>query len=754
MRRLFILSNRLPLTVTHEKNEVSVRPSSGGLVSAISSYLNQSDTGSQMIFSERIWVGIPGCSSQVWDKAREKTGDTDFDFIPVFLNQKVYDNYYNGLSNSVLWPLFHYFPSYADYNSNYFEAYKTANQAFVDTLVPVLNEEDILWIHDYHLLSLAGKIREHFPRITIGFFLHIPFPSYEVFRLMPTKWQEELLKGMLGADLIGFHTIDYAAHFLETIQMVMGLESERHIVTHNNRLIKIDVFPISIDYNKYHHAWDRPEVRSKRTEYQKQFEGKRIIFSVDRLDYTKGVYSRLKAYERFLKKYPSYHGNVVFIMVIVPSRDTIKKYADRKREIDEYIGDINSRIGNITWKPVIYQYSHLEFDDLLALYTACDLALITPLRDGMNLVAKEFVTSRKDLKGVLVLSEMAGAARELSDALTINPNDLEGTADKIREGLEMPVEQQSIRLSQMQKRISQYDIIEWAGDFMSQLSAIKTRQQEFEFRFLNHDAIEDLIIKYQGAEKKLLLLDYDGTLVSFSSAPEKAAPESSVLRILEKLAADSTNEVYIISGRDSYSLEKWLGHLPINIVAEHGAKIKIAGKGWKTSIVFLSDENWKQSVKKVMEQYQLRCAHSFIEVKDYSIAWHFRNSDQEQAKVRSAELFTELNAYTNDFNIQIFKGNKVIEVRIKGIDKGFVVKEILKKNQYDFILACGDDYTDEDMFKALSKCKEAFTIKIGYEASFAQYNLYTPQMTISLLEMLSRAAAGREENFKLKEKIN
>jgi trehalose 6-phosphate synthase/phosphatase len=751
MRRLFILSNRLPLTITNDKDEISVRTSSGGLVSAISSYLQQSSSGHDS-FDKKYWVGIPGCTTPVWEAAQEKIEENDFDYIPVFLNQRVYDHYYNGLSNSVLWPLFHYFPSYADYNANYFEAYKNANQAFVDALIPILNEDDILWIHDYHLLPLAGKIRQHFPKITIGFFLHIPFPSYEVFRLMPGKWQEEFLKGMLGADLIGFHTIDYAAHFLETIQMVLGLESERHIVTYKNRLIKIDVFPISIDFNKYHHAWDKPEVASKRIEYKKQFEGKKIIFSVDRLDYTKGVYSRLKAYERFLKKYPSYKGNVVFVMVIVPSRDTIKKYAERKREIDEIIGDMNSRIGNISWKPVIYQYTHLEFDDLLALYTSCDLALITPLRDGMNLVAKEFVTSRKDLQGVLVLSEMAGAARELSDALTINPNDLEGTADKIKEGLEMNPEQQSIRLTQMQKRISQYDIVEWAGDFMGQLKEIKTKQQEFDFRFLNHDAIEDLILQYRRSQKKLLLLDYDGTLVPFSSVPEKAEPDPLLLKILGQLAKDKGNEVYIISGRDSYSLEKWLGHLPINIVAEHGAKMKCAGKAWKTSILFLSDENWKQSVKKVMEKYQLRCAHSFIEVKDYSIAWHFRNSDQEQAKVRAAELFTELSDYTNDFNIQIFKGNKVIEVRIKGIDKGFVVKEILKKNTYDFILACGDDYTDEDMFKALLKSKEAFTIKIGYEASYAQYNLYTPQMTQSLLEMLSRTVSEKKKALSMQKK--
>jgi trehalose 6-phosphate synthase/phosphatase len=737
MRRLFIVSSRLPVNIQQENNTIRVLPSSGGLVSAISSYINDPVQGEKYI--EKFWVGIPGCPSDVWDQAKQNL-ETNFLYLPVFVDHKAYEHYYNGLSNSTLWPLFHYFPSYVEYNSTNYEQYIKVNTEFAKVLIESIKEEDTVWIHDYHLLPLAGMIRKKLPGVTIGFFLHIPFPSYEIFRLLPGKWQNEILDGMLGADLLGFHTMDYASHFLETIHMVLGLENDRHIITYQNRLIKVDVFPISIDFKKFNIAWADKKVQHLRLSYRKQFQEKKIIFSVDRLDYTKGVHCRLKAYERFLLKYPQYRERVVFIMVIVPSRDNIRKYAERKRDIDEFIGGFNARIGNIAWKPVIYQYTHLEFEELLALYTGCDLALITPLRDGMNLVAKEFVSSRQDLSGVLVLSEMAGAAKELTDAITINPNDIEGTAEKIKEGLEMPEEKQRYKILTMQKRISQYDILAWAADFMLQLSEIKQKQKEFEFKFLHPDAVELLIAKYQSAQKRLLLLDYDGTLVPFTATPEKANPDQKVVSLLQQLAKDPKNEIYIISGRDSKSLDNWMGHLPINIIAEHGAKVKKNNSGWTTSIVFLTDENWKENMKMIMDKYVLRCANTFIEIKDYSIAWHFRNADPEQARLRSAELFSELSDHCMHYNTQVFKGNKVIEVRIKGIDKGYVVKEILKKDSFDLILSCGDDYTDEDMFRVLAKYNEAFTIKIGHEASYAQYNLYTPQMTISLLEILLRSA--------------
>jgi trehalose 6-phosphate synthase/phosphatase len=276
----------------------------------------------------------------------------------------------------------------------------------------------------------------------------------------------------------------------------------------------------------------------------------------------------------------------------------------------------------------------------------------------------------------------------------------------------------------------------WAEDFLSQLDKIKQKQKEFEFMFLDNEAKFLLLDKYRRSQKRLLLLDYDGTLVPFSSFPDLSKPDKTVVTLLKDLSADSRNLIYIISGRDSETLQSWLGHLPLHLIAEHGAMTKSIANGWKTDFEFNIDENWKFIIASVMETYVKRCANSFIEMKNFSVAWHYRNADPEQAKIRCAELFSELTEHSNYLNVQVVQGNKVVEVRIKGIDKAYIVKKLLKDN-YDFILACGDDSTDEEMFRMLANNENAFTIKIGDEASFAKYNLYTPQMTVSLLKLLT-----------------
>ncbi|RYY51863.1 MAG: bifunctional alpha,alpha-trehalose-phosphate synthase (UDP-forming)/trehalose-phosphatase, partial [Chitinophagaceae bacterium] len=368
-----------------------------------------------------------------------------------------YERYYNGFSNSLLWPLFHYFPSFAEYDPSFFDAYITVNRAFYRALAAEIKPGDVVWIHDYHLLPLAGMLRDKFPDLTIGLFLHIPFPSYELFRVIPKRWQKALLEGMLGADLIGFHTAEYVAHFLKTVDMSLKTEHDEQYIQWGTRQVQVDAFPVSIDFEVFNSAFDHPGVDSLRLKYQQMKGKKKMIFSVDRLDYTKGIYNRLIAYERFLQRYPEYKGNIVFVLVMVPSRDTITKYSEKKKLIDEFIGNLNSTVGDISWQPVIYQYDHLDFNELLALYTTCDLALITPLRDGMNLVAKEFVASRKDEKGVLVLSEMAGAAAELKEALLINPNDADELADNIAAGLGMSEEEQRSRMRSMRQLVQKYD---------------------------------------------------------------------------------------------------------------------------------------------------------------------------------------------------------------------------------------------------------------------------------------------------------
>lgn len=736
-RRLFIVSNRLPINID---GDGMVQLSSGGLVSAISSYLNAPNNRLEDI-KEKIWVGVPGCSNGTWTKLESAIPETEYSYQPVFVNKKTYDAYYNGFSNSTIWPLFHYFPSYAEFNNDQFEACLQANQEFAHTLAARLHPNDTVWIHDYHLLPLAGMLRKEFPNLTIGFFLHIPFPSSEIFRIMPKRWQRELMEGMLGADLIGFHTIDYASHFLKCAQMIFGLDNDMHTIRYRNRLIKVDIFPISIDFDKFHEAYDLPEVKQRRDILKKQFGDRKVIFSVDRLDYTKGVSSRLKAYEYFLTQFPEFIGEVVFVMVVVPSRDTISKYAERKKIIDEYIGDLNSRIGDINWQPVIYQYNHLQFSELIALYTCCNLALITPLRDGMNLVAKEFVASRKDKAGVLILSEMAGAARELTDSLTINPNDTEDIALKIKLGLEMSLDEQSRRINNMQQRIGQYDVNAWAADFFEQLHIVKAKQNEFEVKFLDTNSKLHLVNNFQRARRRLFLLDYDGTLTQLTSHPSYARPNSDLLDLLSNLGANKQNDVYIISGRDSNTLDNWLGHLPVNIISEHGANTKVHGQQWQPEPSISND--WLEPIRMVMENYTKRCANAFTEVKQYSVAWHYRSADEEQGLVRSTELYNELLDYTNNMNIQVMRGHKVIEVRNKGINKGAAVKKLLKLADYDFILACGDDVTDEDMFLLLAPVQHAFTVKVGSVASYAKYNIHTPQMTLSLLETFHNMDAGR-----------
>ena len=733
-KRLFIVSNRLPISIDDSGEHSTIKPASGGLVSAIKSYLDKANTE----FSEVFWVGVPGCTEETWQEMEEQLPESTFTYLPVFVSNEQYEHYYNGFSNSVLWPLFHYFPSFAEYNADDFANYQKTNQRFAQVIRDNCTSDDFVWIHDYHLLPLASVLRKQLPQVSTGLFLHIPFPSYELIRLLPKRWQQTLLEGMLGADLIGFHTIDYAMHFLQSLQNILGIGYEKNILKYKDRLIKVDVFPISIDYKRFNEAYDAPAVVELRELIKRKMTGSKIIFSVDRLDYTKGVRNRLRSYQLFLKKNPGYINRVVFILVVVPSRDTIARYAERKRIIEQQISQINGEFGNVHWQPIYYQYKALDFDHMVALYSACDLALITPLRDGMNLVAKEFVASRKDARGVLVLSEMTGACRELSDALIINPNDTQEIAEKISEGLNMSAEEQSKRIDKMQKRIRDYEVTDWVEDFFSGLYGIKKHQKIFQEIFLDENSRLRLLNAYKSAKKRLLILDYDGTLVRFSSDYRMAVPEEKLLRLLQDLSSTDGNEVFLLSGRNSAWLEEHFGSLPINLIAEHGAKTKYASECWQTEP--FADNSWKEQIRTVMEKFEKRCANTFIEEKEFSIVWHYRNADAVQAKIRAMELINELKTQLAEQPIEVMAGNKIVEVRNKGINKGSALTKVLSQYAYDFLFTAGDDQTDEDMFKLLIGKPNCFSIKVGAKASYAQYNLLKPHMVVDLLQRMNQCS--------------
>jgi len=422
-RRLILVSNRLPYQLHEKKDKVILRQSDGGLVTALKSYF---ESTSQKSFSQKLWVGSADFPERRWQKFLSQPSEGGyFGVEPLFIEPKTYNKYYNGFCNATLWPLFHYFTSYVIYDEDSFRKYAEVNELFAEKLLAIAKPGDVIWIHDYQLFLVPALIREQLPDATIGFFLHIPFPSYEIFRLLHRKWKEGIISGMLGADLIGFHTHEYAQHFLKTVRMVLGHDHQYRGIEFGNRMVKVDLFPLGIDYDQFHGATQNENTIKLRDTIQKNFDDQRIIFSVDRLDYTKGVTHRLEGFERFLEKYPEWREKVVFILVVVPSRQIISKYNERRKLIEEQVGRINGKHSTLQWQPIIYRYSHVPFDELCALYQVADVGLITPLRDGMNLVAKEYVASRIGQRGVLILSELAGAASELGEALLVNPMDEE-----------------------------------------------------------------------------------------------------------------------------------------------------------------------------------------------------------------------------------------------------------------------------------------------------------------------------------------
>jgi trehalose 6-phosphate synthase/phosphatase len=671
-----------------------------------------------------------------WQQAQQTNAiDTDFKIIPVFPEKETYENYYNGFSNSTLWPLFHYFPSLVENRKEYFDAYKKINQLFADRLLQIIEPGDVIWVQDYQLMLLPQMLRQKVPDATIGFFLHIPFPSYEIFRMMPTDWKRAILEGVLGADLVGFHTHDYVQHFIQSAKMVLKVESQFNNIQYKDRLIKTDLFPIGIDYQKFRDACIDEAVVGIATDLEEKFYNQKIIFSVDRLDYTKGLNYRLDGYEQFLTDYPEWREKVVFIFNVIPSRDAIQTYSDSKGKIEEKVSMINGKFSTIHWQPLIYRYNHLTFEELCALYQVADVALITPLRDGMNLVAKEYIASCID-KGVLVLSELTGAANELSEALLVNPTDIDEVARAIDTALEMPLIEQRSRLSYMQRRIANYDVLKWMAEFLENLIETKKEQESVKVNLLKEPTIEKIQDDFNKAAKRCVLLDYDGTLAPYQKIPSLATPSDELLQLLKELTNDAANEIVIISGRDAPTLDKWLGHLPLTLVAEHGASVKYKNEEWKDQVTFTSD--WKEQIRPLMQLFVDRCAGSFIEEKKSTLAWHYRNTHPELGFSRSRQLRNSLLQLITNTSLQVIDGNKVLEVRMIGVDKGITATNILNNLNPDFVLCIGDDTTDEDMFRLLRN--SGYTIKIGRGNTAAQYTIMSQRDVFPFLRRFLESA--------------
>lgn len=740
MNRLIIAANRLPVQFREKNNEIQLQPSSGGLVSSMISYLEQvgSATG------KALWVGTPDISEKKFKTLGDLAPSTEhFDLHPVFLPQALNTAFYQGFCNDCIWPLFHYFPSYARFSEEWFLAYQKVNRMFADEILRVYEPGDVIWIHDYHFMLLPALLRKSLPEATIGFFLHIPFPSFEVLRIMPNHWKREILDGLLGADLVGFHTNDYMQYFLRSVQRVTDYQISGRDILLPDRVVSADAFPVSIDFQKFFKAANSAPVIEEKNNIRKKMSGKQLLISVDRLDYSKAVINRLEAFSLFLQKNPSSHGKTTYMLLIVPSREIITRYKENKQEIERLVSNINGKYGNIDWTPVLYQYRSLDFHQLAGLYFSADAALITPVRDGMNLVAKEFVSTRVDRRGVLILSETAGAATELTEALIVNPTDRHEIAEAIRRALVMPVEEQMARNDVMQARIRNYNVVRWAEDFTGQLQAQKARQRMMTIKELDSETEKVIAEGFAAAQKKLILLDYDGTLVPFARMPHLATPSAEVMDLLTELCAAGDTSVAIVSGRGRDNLDTWFGTLPLTLVAEHGAFIRYPGLAWQETTP--ADLSWKPQVAALFAVYQARCAGSFIEEKSMSMAWHYRNADKEFGAIRARELMNELAVLAPQAGFELLDNNRVVEVRCQGINKGLAVKNLLSPD-VDLLLAIGDDKTDEDLFGALPEW--AYSIRVGLTQSRARYNFKKQLLVLPFLKRFLPTVANTVRQYR------
>lgn len=727
MSKLITISNRLPISVVKRAGKLQFNPSIGGLVTGLSSFYKSRDS---------VWVGWPGISSARVNLEEEKEINerlTAENCHPIFLSKYEVENYYHGFSNKTIWPLFHYFPQYTTNNNLYWDVYKRVNEKFSNVISNLIEPGDEIWIHDYQLLLLPSLIRKKNPGVALGFFLHIPFPTFEIFRLLP--WREEVLEGILGADLIAFHTCSYVNHFLNNVRRLLGYEYDRGQLLVENRVVKVEPLSMGIDYNRYAAAVETPTVQKKIAKIKKKLTHRKIILTVDRLDYTKGIVERLEAYELFLEKNPKYLEKVTLITVAVPSRTSVDTYVQLKKQVDELVGRVNGRYGTFGWAPIWYLYRSLSFEDLVAYYHLADVCLVTPLRDGMNLVSKEFIACKTNGQGVLILSEMAGAAKELGESLIVNPNNKEQVAGALVEALEMPEEEKLARNEKMQQRLRHYTVTKWANLFLKELRQSKINQQELSTKLLSPHEKEKLILDYRKNKKRLVLLDYDGTLVQFSSKPLDAKPDDQLIKLIENLACLEENEVVIISGRDRITLGNFFSTLKISLVAEHGAWIKEKGQNWY-KIEPLRDD-WKEEIMPVVERYLYRMPGSFIEEKDFSIAFHYRKTDPDLARERTKELKDDLLNLTVNLNLAILEGNMVVEIRDSTINKGRAALQFITKRKQDFCLAIGDDATDEDTFAALPE--SAYSIKVGLSPSQAKFSLKSVAEVRSLLIELERS---------------
>jgi trehalose 6-phosphate synthase/phosphatase len=719
-RPVIVVSNRLPVTAHRGPRGLEVRRSPGGLVSALEPVLERRGG---------TWIGWPGIELRSGETVSVPAASYEVRALP--LTEGEVSGYYHGFSNRTLWPLLHCFPSGTRFDRREWEIYQRVNQRFAEVTLEAASGASLVWIHDYHLMLVPLCLREVVSGTRIAFFLHVPFPPYDIFRLLP--WDRDLLRGLLACDLIGFHVEGYARNFLDCVERLLGarVDWQRHLVEHGDRTVRVGAFPLGIDFELF-------EARARNTPPARQEE--RIVLGVDRLDYTKGMPQRIRAFERLLELHPEHREKVALLQLAVPSRFQVAEYRELKREVDELVGRVNGRFATAHWSPIRYMFRGLSPERLAALYRDADVALVTPLRDGMNLVAKEYVACQVADPGVLVLSRLAGAAETMHEAILVNPYNLDGTAEAIHRALTMDEAERRSRLVALRRRERRYNVFVWVQGFLDSAFASHADLQppaDSEF--------DAWLGRFLRGYRLALFLDYDGTLTPLCDHPTRAVLSEPMRRALETCAARPDTDVAVISGRALGDLRTMVNDPSLTYAGNHGLEI------FGTDLPPFHHEDlthYEARTPTLAAQLnELAPAGAWTEQKGATLTFHYRGVET----AKQARLAEQAREVIRRAGFQARNAHCAVEARPPiGWDKGRAVLHI-GRTRYGpawtetvRVIYVGDDQTDEDAFRVLAGLGITFRVGSADTPTQAARRLPNVDAVRALLEWLARRplAAG------------
>ncbi|KAB2079192.1 hypothetical protein ES319_A06G215300v1 [Gossypium barbadense] len=712
-----------------------------------------------------------------------------FNCVPAFLPPEIFNKFYHGFCKQHLWSLFHYMLPYSAnhggrFHRSLWEAYVAANKIFSQRVIEVINpEDDYIWIHDYHLIVLPTFLRRRFNRLRMGFFLHSPFPSSEIYRTSPVR--EEILKALLNSDLIGFHTFDYARHFLSCCSRMLGLEyqSKRGYIglEYYGRTIGIKIMPVGVHMEQIESALRVADKESRIHEFKQKFDGKTVLLGVDDMDVFKGVNLKLLAMEQMLKQHPKWQGRAVLVQITNPARGRGKDLEDTQAEIQASCKRINEMFRKTGYEPIVFIDRPISLAERVAYYTIAECVVVTAVRDGMNLTPYEYIACRQGVsesmsssesngprKSMLVVSEFIGCSPSLSGAIRVNPWNFEATAEAMNEAISMADAEKQLRHEKHYRYISSHDVAFWSRSFFQDME--RTCKDHFRrrcwgiglsfgfrvvaldpnFRKLSIDHIESVYVR---SKNRAILLDYDGTVMPQTS--HNKTPNAEVIPIVNRLLGDTKNTVFVVSGRGKESLDKRFSPCKkLGIAAEHGYFMRWSSDDKWEVCGPNSEFGWKQIAEPVMRLYTEATDGSSIETKESALVWHHRDADPSLGSSQAKEMLDHLESVLANEPVTVKSGQFIIDVKPQGVSKGVVAEKVFTTmaesgKQADFVLCIGDDRSDEEMFEIISSAissgilscnASVFACTVGQKPSKAKYYLDDPAEVINMLEALADAS--------------